>query len=77
MAALMDSNGVGVNWQYKPAAGAVQAFAPAVRDFVAQGGGLFLYPSEMNWGTQMLYDLTTLFGARLGTGDIQSFSCTL
>ena len=63
-AALMDAKGVGVHLPAPPPA-LVREFTPAVADYVAAGGGLFLYPSEMNSGTQMLFDLTSLFGARL------------
>ena len=43
----------------------VRDFGPAVQDYAAAGGGVFLYPSESNWGWQRLFDITSLFGARL------------
>jgi hypothetical protein len=57
-AATMDRKGVGLH--LPPVSPSLAAeFGPAVRDYVAAGGGVLLYPSEMNWATQQLYDLTS------------------
>lgn len=40
----------------------IQAFAPMVRGFVQQGGGVLLFPSEQNWATQWFPKLYALFG---------------
>jgi hypothetical protein len=40
----------------------IQAFVPAVQDFVKKGGGIFMFPSEQNWATQWFPKLNALFG---------------
>ena len=43
----------------------IERFVPTVSDFVQRGGGVLLFPSEQNWYTQFLPELTSLFGAVL------------
>jgi hypothetical protein len=40
----------------------LQAFVPMVQNFVEQGGGIFMFPSEQNWATQWFPKLYALFG---------------
>eukprot|EP01051_Picozoa_sp_SAG22_P001501 SAG22_NODE_60_length_23423_cov_8.445250_5_plen_1524_part_00 len=49
--------------QSPPASAA--GFPALLGEFVHSGGGLFLYPSETNWRTQMLPDVTAFFGLRM------------
>eukprot|EP01050_Picozoa_sp_SAG11_P017188 SAG11_NODE_2448_length_3349_cov_1.648000_2_plen_378_part_00 len=54
----------------------VRDFAPAVHDYAAAGGGLFLYPSESNVGWQQLFDITSMFGARLPVEVLREMNAT-
>lgn len=63
-AAAMNAKGVGVHLP-PVSPGQIRTFGTAVREYVEAGGGLLLYPSEMNVGYQQLFDLTSMFGARL------------
>jgi hypothetical protein len=49
----------------KPKTGVNQAFVDNVMRFVEQGGGVFLFPLEVNRTKQALYDFTKLWGAHL------------
>ena len=41
------------------------SFASMLQEYVQQGGGVFLFPSDDDWKGQMLDDVTDAFGLRL------------
>lgn len=43
----------------------IAGFVPAILDFVSTGGGVFLFPSEQNWYSQFLPELTEAFAMDL------------
>eukprot|EP01052_Picozoa_sp_SAG31_P021496 SAG31_NODE_1665_length_7585_cov_6.666711_7_plen_241_part_00 len=42
-----------------------ETFPTMLGSYVRRGGGLFLYPSEDNWKSQQLFDITSFFDLRL------------
>ena len=64
------------------------AWPSMLGDYVAAGGGLFMYPSETNWQRQELSDVAEVFGLRMpiellnetdtsNTGSMERFSAAL